>query len=124
AQAEPQDDALASPAPKIFRDDCRIDWSRPADQVHNLIRGVSPVPGAFTNYGGKQLKVYRSLRAAWTGAPSAPGTILATEPELVVATGEGALALQEVQMEGRQRMSAKDFVHGHRPMPGVRLGED
>ena len=128
AEAQPQDDSLASPAPKIFRDDCRIDWSRPAADVHNLIRGVSPVPGAFTRYDGKQLKIFRSRRVG-NGQPMlmaavAPGTILAIEPDLIVATGNGGLILDEVQVEGRQRVSATDFVNGHRPDVGQLLGDD
>lgn len=128
AEAMPQDDALASPAPKIFREDCLIDWSQPARNVHNLIRGVSPVPGAFTRFSGKQLKIFRS-RLAHTGEPMlmaavAPGTILSIEPDLMVATGDGGLILDEVQMEGRQRVSAADFVNGHRPDVGQLLGDD
>lgn len=123
AQAEAQDDAQASPAPKIFREDCQIDWMRSAAQIHNLIRGVSPVPGAFTTFAGRQLKIYRSRPVTGPMVALAPGTIMSTEPELVVATGNGALCLLEVQMEGRQRVSAADFVNGHRPEIGTRLGE-
>ena len=122
ARADAQDDSLASPAPKIFRDDCLIDWSRPAGEVHNLIRGVSPVPGASTSYGGRTFKIYRSRLAPGAAGQSAPGTILATEPDLTVATGQGVIVLDEVQMEGRQRVQAADFVNGHRPAPGMLLG--
>lgn len=124
AVAAAQDDALASPAPKIFRDDCRIDWSRPADEIHNLVRGVSPIPGAFTGYQGKQLKIYRShlltsIDSAWSQAQ--PGTIVATDPELVVSAGDGVIALDEVQVEGKKRVDARDFVNGHQPETGLRL---
>jgi methionyl-tRNA formyltransferase len=124
AKAEPQDDSLASPAPKIFREDCQIDWSRSAADIHNLIRGVSPVPGAFTAFGGRQLKIFRTRTVEGPMVALAPGTIMATDPGLLVATGNGALELLEVQMEGRQRVSAADFVNGHRPDVGIRLGED
>lgn len=123
AQAQAQDDALASPAPKIFREDCAIDWSADARQIHNLIRGVSPVPGAHTSWSGKQFKIYRSRLASGEGSEQhAPGTIVQTEPELMVATGQGLLILDEVQVEGRQRTSARDFVNGHQPEQGTMLG--
>ncbi|MDE2996338.1 MAG: methionyl-tRNA formyltransferase [Bacteroidota bacterium] len=124
AEAQPQDDSQASPAPKIFRDDCRIDWTQSAEQVHNLIRGVSPVPGAFTRYGGKQLKIFRSRMREGTGTSVQPGTILSVEPDLTVAAGSGTVILDEVQMEGRQRVSAVDFVNGHHPSTGTVLGHD
>lgn len=124
AHAEAQDDALASPAPKIFREDCQIDWMRSAEEIHNLVRGVSPVPGAFTTFGGRQLKIHRTRPVDGPMAALAPGTIMSTDPELLVATGSGALCLLEVQMEGRQRVPANDFVNGHRPEVGTRLGGD
>lgn len=128
ADAHEQDDAEASPAPKIFRDDCRMDWSRPAEELHNLIRGVSPVPGAFTTYGGKQFKIYRSrLQGAdeadvQTLKNAGPGTLIATSPNLVIATGRGNLVLEEVQVEGKKRVSSFDFVNGHQPEVGQKLG--
>lgn len=123
AEALPQDDALASGAPKIFRDDCRIDWSLPAGDIHNLIRGVSPVPGAFTFLGGKQLKIYRSHLSDFNeGHVPVPGTMVATDPDLIVATGRGCLVLDEVQIEGKKRVKARDFVNGQQPDPGQLLG--
>lgn len=124
AVAAVQDDALASPAPKIFRDDCRIDWSRPADEIHNLVRGVSPIPGAFTGYQGKQLKIYRShlptsIDSAWSQAQ--PGTIVAIDPEFIVSAGHGVIALDEVQVEGKKRVDARDFANGHQPEIGLQL---
>jgi len=125
AEAMAQDDSLASPAPKIFREDCRIDWTCSAADIHNLIRGVSPVPGAFTSYGDKQFKIYRSHVPPvedLPGGQSPPGTILATDPELMIATGEGVIALDEVQVEGKKRVDARDFVNGHQPEEGEQLG--
>jgi methionyl-tRNA formyltransferase len=121
-----QDDALASPAPKIFRDDCRVDWSRPAKAIHDQIRGLSPAPGAFSGFNGTQLKLYRahlptSIAASWDCAQ--PGTIVEVEPELVVCTGKGFLVLDEVQMAGRNRTNARDFVNGHQPRKGQLLRE-
>lgn len=122
AKAMAQDDEQASPAPKIFRDDCHIDWARPATDIHNQIRGVSPIPGAYTFFGGKQFKVFRShLPEEGAGQDGQPGTLVATDPELVVATGKGTLILDEVQVEGKKRVSARDFVNGHQPEAGQRL---
>jgi methionyl-tRNA formyltransferase len=122
AQASAQDNSAVSPAPKIFRDDCAISWNSDASQIHNLIRGVSPVPGAFTSWSGKQFKIYKSRLGDSTSPAASPGTILRTEPDLEVATGNGTLILEEVQIEGRQRVSARDFVNGHHPEPGSQLG--
>jgi len=125
AVASEQDDSQASPAPKIYRDDCAIDWSAGAQEIHNLIRGVSPVPGAHTRWAGKQFKIYRSrVQPASEGASHAPGTIVSVEPDLMVATGSGLVALDEVQVEGRQRTNARDFVNGHQPEIGAMLGAD
>ena len=121
AEAQAQDDSLASPAPKIFREDCAIDWNEGATHIHNLVRGVSPIPGAFTSWLGKQFKIYRS-RLGQGATSASPGTIIRTEPDLEIATGSGSLILDEVQVEGRQRMQARDFVNGHRPEPGSMLG--
>ena len=111
AEGQPQDDSLATPAPKIFRGDCQIDWSRPAEEVHNLIRGVSPVPGAYSKLDGRQVKIYQSRLS--DGAASA-GTIVSVDPDLVVACGHGAVELIELQAEGKQRILAADFVRGMR----------
>jgi len=121
ARAQAQDDSQASPAPKIFREDCAIDWRADATHIHNLIRGVSPIPGAFTSWSGKQFKIYRS-RLGNSSVSAIPGAIIQTEPDLEVATGRGSLILDEVQIEGRQRMQARDFVNGHRPETGSILG--
>jgi methionyl-tRNA formyltransferase len=69
ADAVPQQDELASPAPKIFRDDCRIDWTWPAERLHNFIRGLSPYPAAFTLVQGKVIKLYRASLTDETGLP-------------------------------------------------------
>lgn len=119
AEGQPQDDSLATPAPKIFREDCQIDWSRPAEEVHNLIRGVSPVPGAYSTLEGRQVKFYQSRLS--DGAASA-GTIVSVSPDLVVACGQGAVELIELQAEGKQRLLAADFVRGMRLEVGQQFG--
>jgi methionyl-tRNA formyltransferase len=117
AEPKAQDASLATPAPKIFRDDCRIDWTLPAGRVHDFIRGMSPRPGAFFLRWETLLKVYRSTVA--TGHPqAAPGTVLEAEKDLVVSCGEGALRLAEVQQEGKSPMPVAEFLRGARMNKG------
>lgn len=115
-----QDDSLASPAPKIFKEDCRIRWNSPALAVHNLIRGLSPYPTAFTIHGGKALKIFKSqvLDAA---AGTVPGTVTVTPRSLHVATTDNMLAITELQQEGRRRMHMEEFLRGYRISTGERF---
>ena len=109
ADAEPQDDALASPAPKIFREHGEIDWAQPAEAVHNHVRALDPYPGAWTTWAGETLKLFRSQTASGTGVP---GEVIEAADRLVVACGEGAVEVGEVQREGKRRMPAADFLNG------------
>ena len=115
AVPRPQDASLASPAPKIFREDCRIDWRLPAERVRNLIRGLSPSPAAFTTHGGRLLKVFRA-RCADGALP--PGHVDARGGRLLVGTLDRPLALEEVQQEGKKRMTAEEFLRGYAFAPG------
>ncbi|MCB0713321.1 MAG: methionyl-tRNA formyltransferase [Ignavibacteriae bacterium] len=105
-----QDDAEASPAPKIFREDCVIDWRKPAAELHNHIRGLSPYPGAFTFMANEQLKVLRS--SLTNGAQSEIGLLRVEGDRLFVGTGSGELELLEVQRAGKRRMTVADFLKG------------
>ncbi len=118
AVAQPQDDTLATPAPKIFPEDARIPWARPAGAVHNHVRGLSPHPGAWTCHGETLLKVYRTRQAAGAGTP---GTVLEAGPRLLVACGEGAVEVLELQQEGRRRLKAAAFLNGYDLPAGARL---
>lgn len=118
-EERPQDEARATVAPKIPREEEWIDWSEPADAVVRRVRALSPEPGARTRLRGKVLKVYRAR--AVDGEGGEPGTVVSPE-EFVVAGGEGAVALEEVLPEGRRRMRGAELAHGHRPEPGERLG--
>jgi methionyl-tRNA formyltransferase len=120
ADAEPQDDALATPAPKIFRDDAEIDWRRPAAELQNHIRGLSPYPGAWTTHHGLLLKVFRSRPVAGTGSEA--GIVQSVDGGLIVGCGTGALELLEVQQEGKRRVDAGDFVRGYTIAEGDMLG--
>lgn len=122
ADAAPQDDALASPAPKIFRDDARVDWARPARKVHDHVRALSPYPGAWTDWNGETLKVLRTRLA--TGAASGPpGAVTVDDGRMLVACDPGAVEVLEVQREGKRRMDAADFLNGADPDGDVLGGE-
>ncbi len=119
AEARPQDDARASRAPKLFPEDGRIPWDRPAQEVHDHVRGLSPYPAAWTEHEGTLLKVFRTQVARRSGEP---GEVLEAEGEcLVVACGTGAVEIGEVQREGRQRMTTEAFLNGYELRPGQRL---
>jgi methionyl-tRNA formyltransferase len=119
-----QDGALATPAPKIFREDCRIPWDRPAGAVHNHVRGLAPYPGAWTLHGETLLKLYHTRKVEGdAGAPA--GTVVEAGPasgsRLVVACGEGAVEVLDVQQEGRRVLGAEAFLRGYRLPAGARL---
>jgi methionyl-tRNA formyltransferase len=116
-----QDNALASKAPKIFKDDCRIRWNQPATRVHDFIRGLSPYPGAFTVHNGKTLKIYRTV-VVEGAASGLPGELAVNGEEITVTASEGALRLLELQQEGRKRMTAAEFLRGYAVMSGEKLG--
>ncbi|GAB5537329.1 MAG: methionyl-tRNA formyltransferase [Rubricoccaceae bacterium] len=113
ADALPQDDTLASPAPKIFREDAEIDWSRSAQQVHNHVRALNPFPGAWTIWAPddqpEPLKILRTRVADGSGGP---GQVIASDDALVVACGDGAVEVLEVQRAGKRRIDASAFLNG------------
>ncbi len=123
----PQDADAVTYAPRIGRDDARVDWSRPARAVADHVRGMDAVPGAWTRLGGEEVKVYRP-RVAGLEAPGGgePGTVLAAEPShaeegLLVACGEAALWVREVKPAGKRRMTAAEWVRGRGASPGDRF---
>jgi methionyl-tRNA formyltransferase len=124
-RAQSQDDSLASSAPKIFREDCSIDWNKPSQQVHDFVRGLSPSPCAWTMLHRKVLRIYRTSIAE--SAELLPGTkageIVDVRPDrALVRTQTGVLALEEVQQEGRKRMGVPEFLRGTTLSIGDRLG--
>jgi methionyl-tRNA formyltransferase len=106
----PQDNAHAAYAPKLQRDDGRIDWSEPAEVIERKVRAFNPWPGAFMKLGGRNLKVFSASLVNRSGKP---GEILRSDNELIITAGKDALALGEVQLEGKKRMSAAEFLRGH-----------
>ena len=119
--AEKQDSSAATWAPMLKKEDGLIDWRQPAAAVHNRVRGLQPWPGAQTSFRGQTLHVWKS-RVAAKGAGIGAGEIAGLRP-LVVACGDGAIELLDVQLEGRKRISAADFVNGQRLTANDRLGE-
>jgi len=117
-QGQPQGQEAARHAPKIFTETGRIDWNRPAAQIHNLVRGLSPFPGAYTYMHEKLLKIYRS-RKELVAHEKLPGT-METDGKtfLRFACSDGYLYLLEVQLEGKKRMAVEDFLRGFREAVG------
>jgi methionyl-tRNA formyltransferase len=116
----PQDDAQATMAPMLDKTTGVIDWTRPAREISCLIRGVDPWPGAQTTLAGEVLKVWAPRLVEGRGEP---GTVLAHDRGgLVVACGEGAISLGELQLPARKRMTAEAMRAGKALAPGTRLG--
>ena len=116
---EKQDDSLATHAAKIEKSDCLLDFSKDATVLHNLIRGLSPIPLAFTHTpDGKMLKIVAS-EVARTDRTGRAGEVLSIDNgRITVACGEGAISLLSVLPEGKKRMSAADFINGRRVSVG------
>jgi len=120
-QREVQDDNLSCYAPMLKKEDGIIDWSRPAMQIHNQVRGLDPWPGAWTRLDGEVLKLARTLPRSETGSA---GTVLGrSESGVLVACGGGSLLIQQLQLPGKRRLSAGDFLRGRDLPPGTRLGQ-
>lgn len=120
--AEPQDDALHTYAPMLKKEDGLIDWNRSAAAIHNQVRGLDPWPGAYTLLDGEVLKLARTLPQT---APSGePGTILAAGAQGVsIACGSGSLLVRELQLPGKKRLAASDFLRGRSLAVGSRVGD-
>lgn len=115
-----QDAAQATYAAKLSKDEAQLDWRQPADQLARAVRAYNPAPGAWTLLDGVPLKVWAAEVVPGAGEP---GTVLRADAEaLIVACGDDALSLREIQPAGSKRMAATAFLAG-RPLPaGIRLG--
>ena len=120
ATRTPQDDALATYAAKIEKSDCKIDFSMSAQRLDAIIRGVTPIPGAFAYLNGKMLKIYKASPVKGNGNP---GEVIAVDSKgqgsFTVACGDGALLVSGVIPEGKGKMGAGDFVRGRK----IQLGD-
>ena len=107
-------DAELKNAPKIYKDDCKIDWNRPVADIYNFIRGLSPVPTAFTELNGKTLKIYRADYHE-TEPGVQPGAFLSdNKSHLKFAAKNGFISVTDVQLEGKKRMEIAEFLRGVR----------
>jgi methionyl-tRNA formyltransferase len=116
AEALPQDNTKATPAPKVYSTEARIPWDTSATHVHNHIRGLSPAPGAFTQHGENRLKMYRStLSQDEVGDPgNRPGTVAQTEGQLTIQCSDGCVTVTELQAPGKKRMETSQFLAGYK----------
>ena len=114
-----QNDSQATLAPVLKKEDGKIDFSRSGQEIYNRFRGFQPWPGAFTTFRGKGLS-FTAMRPA--SVEVRPAQLLVQGEQLLVGCGGGStIELLEVQPEGKKRISAKDFVHGYRPMTGENM---
>ena len=118
ARAAPQPASGVAHAPKIEKRETQLGWSRPALELERAVRAFRPAPGAFALLEGAPVKIWR---ARVVDAAGAPGSILEEQGELVIACGSQALAVSELQRAGGRRVSAAEFLRGHRLPPGARF---
>ena len=111
AQMQKQSDELASPAPKITKENMQINWNESAEEIHNLVRAFSPLPGAFFTHQEKLIKVYRTKID--NSMNLAAGKILEKRDQLFVGCSKGNIEILEIQSEGRKKMTIAEFLRGH-----------
>ncbi len=116
----PQDESLSTYAKKLSKDMGLIDWNMPAVAIERLIRGCSPWPSSYSNIGGKSLKIWK---AAVSDTKATPGEVSeVTKESITIGCGEGSLVVEELQLEGKKRMSVHDFLLGYHINVGDKLG--
>jgi methionyl-tRNA formyltransferase len=117
-----QDHSKATLAPVLKKEDGLIDFQRTAVEIWNRLRGFQPWPGAYTRFRGTQLQIH-AAKPLPSLSTSTPGELVAENDSFIVGCGnKSALEVTELQLEGKKRMSARDFLHGYRLTPGERLG--
>ncbi len=116
-----QDEEHATYAPKISRELARIRWEEPTSRIARQVRAFDPRPGAWTVLGDREVKLFGPREADAPHPPAEPGAVVATDPALVVATGDGALQIIDVQPAGRQRMAATEWGRGRGVAQGDRF---
>ena len=115
-----QDDSEASPAPKIYKEQCRIDWGKSSLEIHNFIRGLSPKPCAYAYFGDTMLKIYRT-QVIKDSVSSSAGSIFKADKQLIIAGGDGAVEIIEIQQEGKRKLFAEEFLRGFHLKVGDRF---
>ncbi len=120
----PQDESKVTLAPKIKPNDYSIDWSKTAIQIHNLIRAFCPSPGAFTTFNGKRLKIFSSsILGAISEKLKCGKIVICNKNQLVIQTGKGLLAIEEVQLEGKKRIKIEEFLRGTKIQTKMMFGD-
>lgn len=110
-----QDDSLASPAPKIFKETCRIGWNRSSEEITNFVRGLSPYPAAWTTLNGKGMKIFQVRKTEYRIQESESGSIKSQDGRrMFVKTKDDWLEILDLQLEGKKRISAEEFLRGYR----------
>lgn len=124
AEETPQDDSVATYAPKVGREDAHVDWARSAAEVSRVIRAYDPAPGAWTTLGGTDVKLFGTrVPAAVNAARSGdPGEVMEVAEGIVVACGDAPICVRDVQPAGRTRMKAAEWARGRGVSVGARLG--
>ena len=120
ARPVPQDNSSASLAPKLTKEDCRIDWQQSATSIHNRIRGLSPLPGAFTHHQDRLIRIYRS-QVLEVSSSGECGAVEVSGHSLAIHTQDKLLAIVELQQEGKRRMNVEEFLRGYAIKTGERL---
>jgi methionyl-tRNA formyltransferase len=121
-EARPQDDALATYCSHLKKEDGLLDWNQTAEHLDRQVRAYEPWPGAYTTWQGRRLKVLRARPLADWAGEGAPGQVVALPNGLGVVTGEGLLALKQVQLAGKKPMASEVFGRGQRDLIGGYLG--
>lgn len=119
-RAQPQDDALATLAPRIQKDEGRLDWSRPASEIDRAVRAFTPWPGTFTFWQGKLLKVLAGMPES---GHANPGQVTLRNGALAIGTGDGVYLPSRLQLEGRAAVGAAEFVRGYPTFVSAQLGD-
>jgi methionyl-tRNA formyltransferase len=113
--AHPQNNAEATYAPLLKKEDGRIDWNLPAQEIYNRMRGFTPWPGAYTSFRGQTCQIWAEPFSLRTLTSSAPGTIFREDTQILIACGHATLLrLLSVKLEGRKQISAVEFANGSR----------
>jgi methionyl-tRNA formyltransferase len=121
-RGRPQDPAQATYAPLLKKEDGRIDWRLRAVEIERRVRGLQPWPGAYTTFRGRNLQIWRASMAAEPDGTRESGTLVAKEGKLLVVCGNSTgLEVVEAQLEGRRRVSGRDFLNGIRLRTGEKL---
>lgn len=120
----PQDESNVTFAPKLKKEDGLINWSKSAGEIYNLVRAILDWPGAFTYYNGKLLKIYKAKVSGQKDIPVSLGEIVEVSKKgICVVTGKDNLIIEELQIEGKRKMTVGEFIAGHKIRPGEILGK-